>query len=96
MGKLDKDQVRALTHLARIVATDEEVALYSQQLSRLLDYVDQLKRIDTDGVEPTAQVTGITNVMRGDDDLSDTMPRERLLDQTPSVKDGQIKVPRVL
>ena len=88
--------MRKLAYLARIAATDEELALYSKQLSRLLNYVDQLKRIDTGGVEPTAQVTGITNAMRGDDDVSDTMPRERLLEQAPSVKDGQIKVPKVL
>ncbi len=96
MGKLDKDQVRQLAYLARIFVSDEQVELFSRQLTQLLQFIEQLQRIDTDGVEPTAQVTGVTNVYRDDEDLSDTMRRDKLLAQTPKVKDGQIEVPKVL
>jgi aspartyl-tRNA(Asn)/glutamyl-tRNA(Gln) amidotransferase subunit C len=96
MSDLNDEYVRQLAYLARISLSDEEAARLKPQLSAILAYVEQLDSVDTAGLEPTAQVTGLTHVSRGDDDTSDTMERERLLDQTPLKQDGQIKVPKVI
>lgn len=96
MADLSDDDIRHLASLARISVSDEEVALFRPQLASLLEYVDQLNQVDTTGLEPTSQVTGLTDVARADDDTSDTMDRDRLLDQVPDKQDGQIKVPKVL
>lgn len=96
MSKLSDEDIRHLAILARISVNDEEVVKFREQLSGILEYVKQLEEVDTQGLEPTSQITGLTNVQRTDNDTSDTMNRSALLDQTPDTQDGQIKVERVL
>src|SRR3989338_10050947 len=64
--KLSKQAVAHVARLARLGLTDEEAKQYAEQLSSILDYVEQLKRVDTEGIEPTAQVTGLENILRDD------------------------------
>ena len=96
MTKLTDDDIRHLARLARIRVNDDDVATFRDQLSGILDYVTQLETVDTEGLAPTSQVSGLTNVTRADDDTSDTMARDRLLDQVPAKEKGHIKVRRVL
>ena len=64
--KLTHDQVKHIAKLARLSLTEAEVEKFTTQLSKILEYVEQLEKVPTDGVEPTSQVTGLVNVMRGD------------------------------
>jgi aspartyl-tRNA(Asn)/glutamyl-tRNA(Gln) amidotransferase subunit C len=96
MAKLTDDDVRHLAGLAKIKLDDNQVKLFSAQLSDILKYVEQLNLIDTKGVTPTNQVTGLESVSRGDDKLSDTISHESLLEATPATQNGYIKVKRVL
>ena len=66
MTALTPAQVRHIAKLARIEIEDNEVEKYAKELSAILEYVEQLKEVDTKGVEPTAQVTGQENVFRPD------------------------------
>lgn len=66
MGKLSKDEVIHLAKLANLSLTSEEVEVFSRQISETLDYVEKLKELKTENVEPTFQTTGLTNVMRED------------------------------
>ena len=63
---LSKEQVLKIADLARLALTDDEVERYQQELSAILEYVEQLNELDTDQVEPTTQVTGLLNVVRDD------------------------------
>jgi len=65
--KLSTDQVKEVAKLANLPLTFEEEGLYSEQLSKILDYIDQLNKVDTQNVEPTFNVTGLSNVMRKDE-----------------------------
>lgn len=96
MSDLSDDYVRSLADLAKIRLSDEEVAQLKPQLAAILSYVQQLDQTDTTDLPATSQVTGLAHVSRPDDDTSDTMPSEQLLEQTPSQQDGQIKVPKVI
>lgn len=96
MAKLSNDDIKHLADLARISVSDEEVIKYKKELESILGYVEQLNTIDTKSLDPTTQVTGLVNVNRDDKDISGTLRRSDLLDQVPEVKDGQIKVPKVL
>lgn len=96
MSKLTDDDIRHLAMLSKISVTDDEVELFRVQLEEILDYVEQLNQVDTTNVQPTSQVTGLINVNRKDEDRSDEMDRDKLLDQTPAKQDGQIKVRRVI
>ena len=60
--KLSKQDIKHIANLARLELSEKELDKYGKQLSDVLGYIDQLQEVDTKGVEPTAQVTGLTNV----------------------------------
>jgi aspartyl-tRNA(Asn)/glutamyl-tRNA(Gln) amidotransferase subunit C len=96
MSKLTHEEVVKLARLARLSLTDNEVDEFSRELSEILQYVEQLQKIDITGLEPTHQVTGLTNVMR--DDIMQSYgyePRE-LLKNVPATKNSYIKVKRMI
>ena len=95
--KLKKSEIEHIANLARLDLSEEELDLYGGQLSDVLSYIDQLQEVDTSGVEPTAQVTGLENVLREDVvNVWDKKEQKNALEQAPSLEDGQIKVKRVL
>jgi aspartyl-tRNA(Asn)/glutamyl-tRNA(Gln) amidotransferase subunit C len=96
MAKLSRDDVLKLAQLARLELSDAEVEEFSQELSEILQYVEQLQDVDVSGLEPTNQVNGLTNVMREDKEWDYGYKPEELLKNLPAVKDGQIKVKRML
>ena len=65
--KLSKQEIQGIAKLARLDLTEAELEKYGGQLSAVLSYIDQLKEVDVKGVEPTAQVTGLENVLREDE-----------------------------
>ncbi len=95
--KLTKKQVQHIANLARLDLTDAELKKYGSQLSDVLNWIDQLKEIDTANIEPTAQVTGLENVLREDvvEDW-DSKEREAAFKEAPEIEDGQYKVKRIL
>lgn len=93
--KLSKSEVEHIAKLARLNLTDEDAILYSQQLSDILDYVDKLQAVDTTGVEETSQVTGLTNIMRGDE-IKESGISDELISTAPNHDNGFIKVPKIL
>ncbi len=66
MTALTKDQVRHIAKLARLTLTEAEVEKFAKEMTSILQYVDMLTEVDTKNVQPTAQVTGQTNVFRED------------------------------
>lgn len=96
MAKLTTDEVKHLARLSKIAITDEEVEKFRKELESILQHVEQLQAIDTDGVEPTYQVTGLDNVTRADEIKDYGVSREELLKNAPQQHDSMIKVPKVL
>ncbi len=93
---LTKDEVAHIAELARLHLTDEEVTRYQSELSRILEYIDQLREVNTEGIEPTAQVTGLINYLREDvARQSDESTRKRLLDAAPEREGDYFKVKAV-
>ena len=95
--ELSRSEVKKIANLARLDLTDKELKIYGNQLSDVLSYIDQIKEVDTTNVEPTAQVTGLENVLREDriEDW-DQNEREAALKQAPEMENGQVKVKRIL
>jgi len=94
--KLTKDDVRHIAKLARLNLSDEELEKFSVQLSDILGYADELNEIDTDGVEPIAQITGLKNVSFKDE-VKGCERTDDLLEQSPMDKqDHMIKVKNIL
>ena len=95
--KLTKEEIQHIAELARLELTEEEMETYGGQLSAIFGYIDQLKEVDTTTVEPTAQVTGLKNVMRDDEARNwDEAEKQAALAQAPELADRQVKVRRVL
>lgn len=90
------DDVKYVAALAKIAITDEEAAKLTGELDAILGYVRQLDAVDTTGLEPTYQVTGLKNVTRPDQIIDYGTSREDLLKNAPKSQDGYIKVPKVL
>lgn len=90
--KLSVKEVEHIAELARLGLNKEEKEKFAKQLSSILDYVDQLKEVDTKGVEPTAQVTGLQSVMRTDEIKGcDKETRTGILGQAPETEDDLVK-----
>ena len=63
---LSEEDVRAIADLARLELSEDDVALYQQQLSAILDYFQKLEELDTSHIDPRSAVLPLTNVMRSD------------------------------
>ena len=96
MAKLTREDVLKLARLARLELTDEEVEEFSTELTEILQYVEQLQSVDVSGLEPTNQVTGLTNVTRADEVKDYGYDPKDLLKNVPAVQDNQIKVKRMI
>lgn len=96
MTKLNKSDVKRLADLARLSLTDAELEQFSGEFSNILEYVEQLKDADTDGLKPTYQINGLTTVTRKDELIDYKTTQASLLKNVPKVKDKQIQVRRVL
>ena len=95
--KLKKEEIEHIVDLARLELTEAELKKYGSQLSDVLNYIDQLKEVDTTDIEPTAQITGLENALREDEKEDwDKKEIEEALSQAPELENGQIKVKRVL
>lgn len=85
-----------LAQLSNLQLADDEIGALQQNIDDILGYVAQLGQLDTTGVEPTYQVTGLENVWREDTIIDYGVSRERLLELAPDQADHQVKVPKVL
>ncbi len=88
---LSPEQVLAIAKLARLQLTPAEVTQFQQQLSSILEFVEQLKQVDTSQIAPTYQVTGLTNRMRADE-INNTFTREQMLASAIETAEDHIKV----
>ncbi len=95
MANITNDDVAHLATLSQIALSPDEMNAMREDLGNILKYIEQLDDLDTSGVEPTYQVTGLQNVFRNDD-IQPHVTREKLLDLAPDVADNQMKVPKVL
>lgn len=96
MTKLSRDDVLKLARLARIDLTDSEVAEFETEFNEILQYVEQLQAVDVAGLQPTSQVTGLTNVMRDDEIQEYGYDPKDLLKNVPHTENDQVQVKRMI
>jgi aspartyl-tRNA(Asn)/glutamyl-tRNA(Gln) amidotransferase subunit C len=92
---LSADDVRWVAHLARLELSEDELAIMTPQLQAIVDYVDQLKQINTEGVEPLAHPLPIQNVFRADEPAP-SLPVDAALANAPAQQGDFYRVPAVL
>lgn len=94
---LTNDEVRHIAKLARLHLTDQEVEKFASQLTSILDYVNILSEVDTDGIAETSQVTGLTNISEEDEiKPSQSKPEELLATTELEIDTNQILVKKTI
>lgn len=92
---LSIDQVRWVAHLARLELSEHELTAIARDLSAIVEYVNQLQSVNTDGVAPLAHAVELTNVFRADEP-SPSLPVDQALANAPARKGDFYAVPAVL
>jgi aspartyl-tRNA(Asn)/glutamyl-tRNA(Gln) amidotransferase subunit C len=92
---IDRETVLHIAQLARLGLSDEEVELFRQQLSSILEHMAILREADVSGVSPLAHASRLTNVMR-EDEPGPSYPPEVLLANAPDQEEQCLKVNAVL
>jgi aspartyl-tRNA(Asn)/glutamyl-tRNA(Gln) amidotransferase subunit C len=92
---LTRDEVSKVSLLARLLLSEQELEAMTTQLGRVLDYVQQLDELNTEGVEPMAHAIDLVNVL-ADDVPEPSLPREAALANAPKRDEECYRVPAVL
>lgn len=92
---ITRKDVEHIAGLARLALTEEEIELYTDQLQKILQYVEKLSKVDTEGVEPTTYTVPPRSVKRKDV-VTPSLTVEEALKNAPSIEKGCFKVPRII
>ena len=95
MAKITKEEVNKVAHLARLELNEDEIIHHSEQLEKILEYINQLEKIDTNDVLCTTRAIEVINVFRKDEKKNSDCTEE-LLELGPSREEKYYKVPKIL
>lgn len=93
--KISIQDVEHVAKLARLELNEQEKEIFTEQLSKILTFAEQLNELDTDQVAPTSHPMPLANVMR-EDEKRPSWPIEEVMKNAPDEEAGQFKVPAVL
>ena len=94
-NRVDDATIEYVGILAKLELSREEREAAKRDMSRMLDYVDKLNELDTEGVEPMSHLFPVHNVFR-EDEVINADSREQILANAPEQKDGAFKGPRTI
>lgn len=92
---ISKEEVKKVAALSKLSFKEEELELFTSQMGKIIDMVEELSEVDTEGVPFTSNVVSEINVLR-EDIVVKGESREELLKNVPETKDGFIKVPAIM
>ncbi|MDM8551857.1 Asp-tRNA(Asn)/Glu-tRNA(Gln) amidotransferase subunit GatC [Desulfobacterales bacterium HSG2] len=93
--KITKDEVIHVAHLSRLDMDEESIDKFAGQIGTILEYVDTLKQVDTEGVTPTSHAISLTNAFREDVE-KEHLDRDLSLANAPEKEEGNFVVPKVI
>jgi aspartyl-tRNA(Asn)/glutamyl-tRNA(Gln) amidotransferase subunit C len=94
--RISLEQARHVARLARLALDEDKLRRFAGQIEHILQYVDQIARLDTSGVEPMAHAPPqLHNVLR-DDQVGPSLPLEQVLANAPQTDGPFFKVPKVI
>ena len=95
MKRISSDEVKKVAQLARLELNESEIKKHAKQLEKILDYIQQLEKIDTDNIPCTTRAIEVVNVLRKDE-KKDYENSQELLDLAPSRENKFYKVPKII
>jgi aspartyl-tRNA(Asn)/glutamyl-tRNA(Gln) amidotransferase subunit C len=98
MSKITRDHIIKLANLSKLRIDDKDIERYQKELSAILEYVERLDTVDTEGYSPIFQVSGLSNQFRKDSmkNVKLTTSGVVLMSSVPRTEDGYIKVGRMI
>ena len=93
--KIDGDTARRLVSLSNVNLSEADLKNLRGDLDKITECISELDSLDTSGIEPTFEVTGLVNILR-EDVIEDQISREELLKLAPLATNDAVKVPKVL
>jgi len=94
MNRITEDQVKKVAELARLKLNNNEVKHHAKQIEKILDYINQLEKIDTNGIPSTTRAVEVVNVLRIDEN-NKFENRDELLNLAPARENDFFKVPKI-
>ena len=95
MKRISSEEVKKVAKLARLELNESEIQQHAEQLEKILDYIKQLEKINTDNIACTTRAIEVVNVLRKDE-KKDYEYSEELLDLAPSRENKFFKVPKII
>ena len=95
MKRISSDEVKKVALLARLELNENEIKQHAGQLEKILDYINQLEKINTDNIPCTTRAREVINVLRKDE-KKNYQNSEELLDLAPSREKKFFKVPKII
>lgn len=92
---ISKKDVEYIARLAHLEIDQQDKEVFTSQLSAILDYVEQLNQLETEGVEATAYTVPMKNVFR-EDRIASSLSREKALANAPDQREGHFRVPPII
>ena len=93
--KINKEVITKLSSLSKLKFNEQETELISEDLSKMVNFINQLKEIETDGVEPLIHMNEEINNWR-EDNLGEVLDQEKALSNSPIKDSTYFKLPKVL
>jgi aspartyl-tRNA(Asn)/glutamyl-tRNA(Gln) amidotransferase subunit C len=93
--RIDLEQVKQVAKLSRLDLREDQLAAFADQLSAILQYVEQLNQLDTTNVEPLAHCLPVHNVLR-DDEIKPSLGTQKVLANAPDRDETFFLVPKIL
>lgn len=93
--KISKNEVKDTAELARLEFEDNELEKFTEQLGRILNYIEDLNELDTEDIEPTSHVLEISTPLR-EDKVNQLITEDEALANAPETNDGFFVVPKVI
>ena len=89
--ELSKEQIKHLAHLSRLELSEAEIDAMQGDMSKILDFVAQVEKLDLEGVEPLTQMSKSVNVMR-QDEVANMISKEDALKNAPDANSDYFRV----
>ena len=93
--KVTKHDVEHVANLARLRFSDDEVPVFAEQLTGILDFFEKLQLVDTAGITPSTHAVNLTNALRNDEP-KDCLPVDASLKNAPEAVQSYFKVPKII
>ena len=95
MKRISNNEVKKVARLARLELNEGEIEQHAKQLEKILEYINQLEKINTENIPVTTRAIEVTNVLRKDE-KKDYANVEEIIDLAPSRENKFFKVPKII